>query len=303
VKHTLTLLTALLLAPLAAPIIAASPAGPERGFVSSQAATNWEHALTSGNGKCGALVFGQALDETIVVNHARLFMPLCEPLPPVDTASHLKEIRQMLADGQYQRAADFVVELSKKEGYGAKRWTDPFVPAFDVRVTMATNGPVTHYSRSVDFATGIAAVNWNDERGGFQRQLFVSRPDDVIVLAIQGPKAGTVDCDLQLTLREQKGQGGWKAEQAFKDGVRETIAAAEDGWLTFRGAFKRKWPGSLQGYEGVARVVARGGTTRTEGGRVSVRGADGVLVLTRLELLYDYSRSQIPALKAGLERI
>lgn len=205
---------------------------PERGFVSSQAATNWEHALTSGNGKFGALVFGQALDETIVVNHARLFMPLCEPLPPVDTASHLKEIRRMLADGEYQRAADFVVELSKKEGNGAKRWTDPFVPAFDVRVMMATHGPVADYSRSVDFATGIAAVNWSDARGGFQRQLFVSRPDDVIVLAIKGAKAGTVDCDLQLTPRAPKGQGGWNAEKAFKEGVKESVASAADGWLT-----------------------------------------------------------------------
>lgn len=302
-KNTLTLLAALLLASLATPVIAASPAGPERGFISSVAATNWEHALTSGNGKYGALVFGQPLDETIVLNHARLFMPLHEPLPPVDTASHLKEIRRLLADGQYQRAADLVVELSKNEGYGAKRWTDPFVPAFDIRVTMVNRGQVSDYSRSVDFANGVAAVNWNDARGGFQRQLFVSRPDDVIVLAIKGPKAGTVDCDLQLSLREQKGQGGWKAEQAFKGGVQETIAAAEDGWLTFRGAFKRKWQGSLQGYEGVARVVTRGGTTRTEGGKVIVRGADEVLVLTRIELLYDYSRSQIPALKAGLEKI
>jgi hypothetical protein len=302
-KRTLILLTALLLVPPAAPILAASPAGPVRGFVSSQPATNWEHALTSGNGKYGALVFGQTLDETIVLNHARLFMPLCEPLPPVDTASHLKEIRQMLADGEYQRAADFVVELSRKEGYGAKRWTDPFVPAFDVRVTMATNSPVTGYSRSVDFATGIAAVNWSDARGGFQRQLFVSRPDDVIVLAIKGPKAGSVDCDLQLTPRAPKGQGGWKAEQAFKEGVKETIPAAEHGWMTFRGAFKRSWPGSLQGYEGVARVVTRGGTTRTEGGKVIVRGADEVLMLTRIELLYDYSRSQIPELKAGLEKV
>ena len=32
---------------------------PERGFVSSKPATNWENALVSGNGKYGALVFGK----------------------------------------------------------------------------------------------------------------------------------------------------------------------------------------------------------------------------------------------------
>ncbi|MEI8290103.1 MAG: glycoside hydrolase N-terminal domain-containing protein [Verrucomicrobiota bacterium] len=295
------ILAALLIACLAAQ--AEHPIAPERGFTSSVAATNWEYALTSGNGKFGALVFGQPLDETIVLNHARLFMPLCEPLPPVDTASHLKEIRRMLADGEYQRAADFVVELSKKEGYGEKRWTDPFVPAFDVRVRMLGNDAVENYSRSVNYATGEASVNWSDSRGAFQRQLFVSRPDDLIVLAIKGPKAGTVDCDLQLTPREPKGQGGWNAEKAFKGGVKKLKAAAEDDWMTFRGEFARRWKGSLQGYEGVARVVTRGGTRKCEGGKIIVRGADEVLVLTRIELLYDLSKSQIPKMKSGLELV
>ena len=296
----------LILAALLIPCLAAQaepPIAPERGFTSSVAATNWEYALTSGNGKFGALVFGQPLDETIVLNHARLFMPLCEPLPPVDTASHLKEIRQLLADGQYQRAADFVVELSKQEGYGEKRWTDPFVPAFDVRVRMLGNDVVENYSRSVNYATGEATVNWSNPRGAYQRQLFVSRPDDAIVLSIKGPTAGSVDCDLQLTPREPKGQGGWNAEKAFKGGVKELKVAAEDDWMTFRGEFTRRWKGSLQGYEGVARVVTRGGTRKCEGGKIIVRGADEVLVLTRIELLYDYSKSQIPAMKSGLEKI
>ena len=295
------ILAALLITCLAAQ--AEPPIAPERGFTSSVAATNWEYALTSGNGKFGALVFGQPLDETIVLNHARLFMPLCEPLPPVDTASHLKEIRQLLADGQYQRAADFVVELSKQEGYGEKRWTDPFVPAFDVRVRMLGNDVVEKYSRSVNYATGEASVNWSDPRGAYKRQLFVSRPDDAIVLSIKGPTAGSVDCDLQLTPREPKGQGGWNAEKAFKGGVKALNAAAVDDWMTFRGEFTRRWKGSLQGYEGVARVVTRGGTRKCAGGKIIVRGADEVLVLTRIELLYDYSRSQIPAMKVGLQKI
>lgn len=113
-----------------------SKSSPERGFVSSKPANHWEQALVSGNGKYGALVLGQPVDETIILNHARLFMPVHEPLTPVNTGAHLTEIRQMLADGQYQKAADFVVALSKSEGYGGKRWTDPFIPAFNIRVIM-----------------------------------------------------------------------------------------------------------------------------------------------------------------------
>ena len=300
IGHTLSAIAVLLLSPSSA--TAAMP-GPERGFVSSQAATNWEHALTSGNGKFGALVYGQPLDETIVLNHARLFMPLHAPLPPVDTGIHLKEIRRLLADGKYQRAADLVVELSQPEGFGAKRWTDPFVPACDIRVQMGADGAVANYARSIDFATGVAAVNWTEARGAFQRQLFVSRPDDVIVLAIKAPKPGALDCELQLTPRAPKGQGGWGAEKAFKEGIGESLATAETGWLTYRSSFRRRWPGSLQGYEVVARVVVRGGTSTGEGGKIIVRGADEVLVLSRIGLLPDYSRSNVAALKAGLAEV
>ena len=70
---------------------------PARGFISSQPANSWEQALISGNGRMGALVYGQTLDETIVLNHARLFMPLHPPLPPPDTASHLQELRDWMA--------------------------------------------------------------------------------------------------------------------------------------------------------------------------------------------------------------
>ena len=275
---------------------------PERGFVSSKAASTWEQALISGNGKYGALVTGQPLEETVVLNHARLFMPLNAPLPPVNTADHRNELRDLMAQGRYQRAADEVVELSRKEGYGAKRWTDPFIPAFDLKVKMTEKGEIRDYRRSVDFRTGVVAVSWADDRGAFCRRLFVSRPDDVVVLSITGPRA-SVDCDLWLAQRPTKNVGGWGPEEMFKLGIKETSTAADDNWLTYRSGFRRTWRGSLQGYEGASRVAVRGGTTSAESGRISIRGADEVLALTRIELLKDYSVSRIPEIKRQLTAV
>ncbi|MDO8952950.1 MAG: glycoside hydrolase N-terminal domain-containing protein, partial [Draconibacterium sp.] len=276
---------------------------PERGFVSSKPATHWEQALVSGNGKYGALVFGQPVDETIILNHARLFMPVHEPLMPVNTGAHLTEIRQMLADGQYQKAADFVVELSKKESYGGKRWTDTFIPALNIRVIMKPNGEVTDYSRSVDFATGVASVNWSDARGSFQRKLFVSRDDDAIVLSISGEKKKLVNCTLKLAQQSAKGAGGWAPEKMLENGIKEYKIGAETTWLTYRSSFKKQWKGSLQGYEGVSRVVVRGGNTITKGDLISVSGADEILIFTKIKLLNNYADSQIENLKKSLSEI
>jgi len=279
---------------------AADPSSPARGFVSHQPANTWENALVSGNGKFGALVMGQPLDETIILNHARLLMPLNQPLPPVDTASHLQEIRSLLSAGQYQKAADEVVELSHQEGYGGKRWTDPFIPAFDLHVKMSQQGAVRGYERSVDFETGVASVHWQDDRGEFCRRLFVSRPDDVVVLAITGPVPGTVNCELFLAQRPTGGQGGWWPAQMFKDGIKDVGILATPNWLTYRSSFCQIWPGSLQGYEGTARIVTRGGKVTSDGNQVKICGADEVLVFIRIEVFKNFSHSQLPALQKGL---
>jgi len=55
---------------------------PERGFFSTIPAERWEEALLCGNGKMGALVMSRTTDETIILTHERLFLPLEDIKPP-----------------------------------------------------------------------------------------------------------------------------------------------------------------------------------------------------------------------------
>ncbi len=275
------------------------PEQPQRGFVSTTPATDWEQALISGNGRMGAMLMGQPLDETVILDRAGLFLPWKEPLPPIDMAPHLAEIRRLLAEGKYRDAARFANELGQKEGYGEKRWTDPFVPAFDLRLRQDAEGKVRDYVRAVDFATGVASVRWRDDRGVFERRLFVSRPDNVVVLEWRGPRPGALNGRLELADRPAVWQGGaWPI--LFKTAVRDARAAAEDGLLTFRSRFKNAWPGSLRGVEGAARVVVEGGSAAVDGREIVVAGADRVLVLIKVELLRGSDDSLIPGLRRGL---
>jgi len=81
---------------------------PERGFISEYPAKNWEHALISGNGQIGALVMSHPLSEIITFSHERLFMPIEPSLPVVNMAPHLEKIRQMMDEGRYRQATEFV---------------------------------------------------------------------------------------------------------------------------------------------------------------------------------------------------
>lgn len=56
---------------------------PERGFYSTRAASKWEESLVTGNGTMGIMVEGNPYRESVVFNHALLYLPLHKPLKPV----------------------------------------------------------------------------------------------------------------------------------------------------------------------------------------------------------------------------
>ena len=158
---------------------------PDHGFVSWKPAPNWEDALLSGNGTMGAMVFGVPHEETVIVNHALHYLPHSIPPEPIDQASHLKEIRELLAEGKYREAAGIPVDQSMKEGYGKKHWIDPYVLFCNLDISMPA-GNVRHYKRMVDFSTGETQVEWQQNGTLIRRKLFVSRPDSLLVMKISG---------------------------------------------------------------------------------------------------------------------
>ena len=275
---------------------------PQRGFVSTRAAENWEEALISGNGNIGALVMSRPLNETIIFSHERLFMPKDPSQPVVNMAPHLDTVRRMIDEGRYSQAAEFVSGLARKQGYRGMRWTDPLIPAFDLKITMSPAGEMRDYARSVDFQTGVASVRWKDDRGVFLRRLFVSRADNVAVLSLRGERNGAVDCRIALaTTPEDAEEEEEKEEASFGQGVDNVTIAAQGPVLTYRSRFAKRRPDSIAAYEGAAYVKARGGSLETLEDAIVVKGADEVLVLVWLDVLYNINKSKLTEQKSRLD--
>jgi hypothetical protein len=272
---------------------AAEPPGvrvPERGFVSSRPGPSWEHGLLSGNGTVGAVVMSDPLDETVVFSHERMFLPERPPTMPPETAPRLFEIRNLIARGLYQQASQLAFDISGQESF---LYPDPFVPAFELKVRMEGEPHVTDYARSVDFETGEASVQWADRRGLFARRLFVSRADGAAVMSITGPGPGSVSCRLELRSREP-------GHERFRKNIREAKSAAEGEHLTYRHRFTNAYPGSVHALEGVARVRAQGGSSRVDGASIVIEGADEVLVLVDVSVIFEEEASWFERTKARL---
>ncbi|MCD6392591.1 MAG: glycoside hydrolase N-terminal domain-containing protein [Planctomycetes bacterium] len=274
---------------------------PERGFVSSQPAETWEHGLISGNGTIGANVLSRPLDETIVFTHERLFLPMGPPTMPPDSSARLFEVRNLIDRGLYRQATELAFDFSGQTGF---MYPDPFVPAFDFNITMESEGDISDYMRSVDFQTGEATVHWADNRGVFERRLFVSRANGVAVLSITGPKAGSVSCRLKLGPRKPSekldARTLERSADRFKTHIADVKSTADESGLTFRNSFTKAYPGSIHALEGMAYIVAKNGAKRAEGETLIVTGADSVLVFVDIKMLYDPDRSSFDGMKNAL---
>ncbi len=254
---------------------------PSRGFWSGKPAKTWEQSLVTGNGTMGVLVMGQPISDTLILSHARLYMPLHEPLPPVNSGIKIDSIRQMMFAGKYGEASQYVVDLSHCEGWGGKRWTDSFVPAFDIRIHMDSDTAISDYRRSVNFATGEAEVRWKGNQGYYTRKVFASRADTVVVISIKGPGKGLLNCRVALADRP-KDNSWWQG--LYNKTNRSSSVTADGNWLFYQGKFDKEWEGSLKGLGGAMRIVNKGGTCKAAGTEMVVRKADEILLLVRVGL-------------------
>ena len=274
---------------------------PERGFVSSKPAESWEEGLICGNGTIGANVFSRPLDERVIFTHERLFMPMGNPVVPPDQSAHLPEIRRLIDEGKYKEAGQLQFKLSGQKSF---MYPDFFVPAFDLSIKSEAGGEVRDYARSVDFQTGETIVHWADDRGVFERRMFVSRKDGVAVMLFTGPKPGSLDCSLKLEPREASDELNddsdiaKRSDEMFKEHVGDIKSSAGDSSLSYRNRFIKAYPGSIQALEAYARIANTGGTTRAgEDGTLVVKGADRIMLFLDIRLLRDAGKSEMKAME------
>ncbi|MER5555833.1 glycoside hydrolase N-terminal domain-containing protein [Streptomyces sp. NPDC002793] len=223
-------------------------------------ATRWEDAFLSGNGRHGAMVYGDPADDRVIVNHHTLVRPNgSEDLRPPELADRLGRLQDALLSGDTRAAEDF----------GAGRplmWVQPFHPAFrtSVRRGRGLHDAVAGYRREVDFTTGEVTASYE----AWRSSVFVSRADDVIVQHVTDPGL-TADVFLDPCLP------GAPARLAVG---RSTVLTPEGAHLALRVGY----PGGGLGYTGVTVARVDGGRVSVSGEGIRVEGARSLTLITRV---------------------
>jgi alpha-L-fucosidase 2 len=149
-----------------------------------QPARNWNESLPIGNGRLGAMVFGKAKEELIQLNEATLWSggPV-NTNPNPHAPQYLPEIRKALFNGEYEKAE----ELTKKmQGL----FTESYEPIGDLSLSYSFDGEPTDYYRDLDISNAVATTRFKVNGIEFTRELFVSGPQQVIVMKLTASQKG-----------------------------------------------------------------------------------------------------------------
>ena len=248
---------------------------PERGFISTQPAGNWQHGLLTGNGTTGAIIRGNPYDETITLSHESLYLPYEKTEEYMEMASHMKEIQDLCLAGKFVEATEMVPKLREEQSYFDIR--DPFITAFNLRIQQPEDS-IIRYQRSVDFMTAEANVSVESQQNSFQRSTFASRSDDIIVVRLKGENKLSAQFSFKGLIPEND-----KEQKIVDEGIKSKVEGVKDGLLYFHTLFANpNFSNPNAGYEGVGKVIAREGTSNALESGISVANADEILVLIKI---------------------
>ena len=147
----------------------------------------WMEALPLGNGRIGAMLYGDALSEKIQVDESTFWSG--EPSEENDlpkTKELTRKIRQALLLKDYEKADALGKNyVGRKGNYGTN------LPVGNLEFQFKAEGKneITDYERYLDIEDSMGGVRfcWNGKK--FHRKLFVSNPDQLLVLSCEQEEA------------------------------------------------------------------------------------------------------------------
>ncbi len=243
-----------------------SHAGPELWY--RRPAAEWNEALPVGNGRIGAMLFGQVRRDRLQLNEHTLWGggPY-DPVNPRAKAS-MAALRQLIWDGKYAEAEVF----ANANVMATPLRQASYKPVGDLTIEMLDHGgEASDYRRSLDLDAALADVRYRIGGTEYRRDLVASGKDQVLAYRLSASRRRAIRCRLSMTCPQKT----W------------AVAVSGDDTLVLSGRNDPEGanPGALR-FEARVKLVPVGGTLRRDGDGIVVDGASELLVLIAMATSY-----------------
>ena len=268
-------------------------------------ATDWYDALPIGNGTMGAMVYGGIKTEQLQLNENTLYSD--EPgqsYLEIDIAKSLDRVKKLIKQNDFQK----VNEIVKEEWLGRAQPT--YQPFGNLFIEFSHSENVSDYKRELDISQAITRTSYSVDNIKFQREIFASFPDQVIVTNLTSSEKGGISCKIELQGAHPTAGTSVKNNVIVMKGqapalvIRRTIKNIQDWgqeWMypelfnengnhipgTETVMYGDKMDGKGTFYEGRVGVVLKGGSLKVEGNKLVISNADNVKVILSGDTSYN----------------
>jgi alpha-L-fucosidase 2 len=236
-----------------------------------QPAEAWTEALPLGNGRMGAMVFGGAPRERLQLNEESLWAGLPVDAYPDDFRENFARVQELVLQGKVREARELGLQTLTKSPTSFRSYE----PLADLWIELDHANNVTDYRRELSLNTGIATTTYTVGDVTYRREVFISAPDDVVVVRLSGSVPGQISARISLTREKDM------TVIATPDGLdmngQIVDVAPPEGYEDNPGGSGP--PGKHMRFAGRLRAKATGGTTVAENDALVIAAADEVVLI------------------------
>jgi alpha-L-fucosidase 2 len=212
-------------------------------------------ALPIGNGRLGGMLFGGVTNEHLQFNEDTLWTGQPHEYQHEGAVKFLPTIRQLLADGKQKQAE----ELAMREFMSVPFRQKAYQSFADVYLLFPSHTNATEYRRELDLDSAVVKVSYKLGDVNYQRQVFSSHPDQVIVWRIAADKPGQVSFMAKM--------------DSPHEGTKTTVRAKEQLAL-----FGQVEEGGVR-FESRLQLTAQGGKVAVSDNAITVEHADSATLI------------------------
>ncbi|MEU8151019.1 glycoside hydrolase N-terminal domain-containing protein [Nonomuraea sp. NPDC048901] len=230
------------------------------------AGTEWLRALPIGNGRLGAMVFGNVDTERLQLNEDTIWAGGPYDQSNTKGAAALGQIRQLVFQNQWSQAQTLV----DQNMLGNPSAQLAYQPVGDLRLTFGSAAGVSEYNRFLDLTTATTTVTYLQNGVRYRREVLASAPDQVIALRLTADKPGSITFSATFGSPQRTTRSSPDGTTVALDGI---------------SGDQRGLAGKVR-FLALARAVAEGGSVSSSGGTLQVRSANSVTVLISIGSSY-----------------
>ena len=221
--------------------------------------STWENALPIGNGRLGAMIYGNVETETVQLNEHTLWSGGPNRNDNPLALDSLGEIRKLIFEGnqkEAERMANRIILSKKSHG-------QMFEPAGELHMVFNGHENFTNYYRELDIKKAVARTSYKVGDITYTRETLASFPDRVIVMHLAANKSHSISFT------------------AFYSTLLPNveIKTIQSKQLTFSGTtVDHEGVKGMIRYKGIVQIKTQGGSFSSTDTSITVKNADAATI-------------------------